>query len=1583
MSRVRKFITTHFAENGPPERERRELWFTKDPQKNKDTLQSEGGVERGRPHEQREEAPGAGITQLRERLTVVVPEGTIPEIERVYGSEELWEQAVGWPPLRTKIEEELRKRGCELPFETPDGKTIEQQLLDQGIVSPEQRAAVLRELISQHPDVVLNFTQYLEQRLKQHDEYLRIEEYKLNLLSNEHRSKGGSYSVKLQQFAAEQELAETEQDEREQERHEQEARTLRKDLLDQFPEGKSRNAVSFLLDQWWAATRNSRKFGLSSRWREPLTREEEEKTRTLYVASLSEKTSTLRRYLDAQLRTKAEELRARSKQLWEEVQAKIKEGAKPEDLTLGGKPNRSCANTRALALWGIGIDSLEQAFTDASNRLLTIKRTEGGTKPPPLPEQKEFLDHAEESLRHLEQMTDRLSGGLKRFVTTERREQEETERWAIDTAKRLRMMMSRRVFDEEKFREFLGDELWGFLVKLHEGWIDKQGREHASIDCYADAEGNPEKLAQIRSDPLLRITGTDAFSDVRIQEAITSQLLVLEYDLEGALKDKRKLEMCQKVHLKPEELHERDVHAQHELETVHASLLANPALGHPVCSTLGIREQLEGKIRTLTFTLQSLTGSDPALKQKTLEALPKAEQNPQEQLITTELELEKLKDCDAMLRSIRVEYIPAGTGNLPAGMDGWYSYDSETIYVDQNLAADQRADTEEHERGHAIVDILSRRSRVFPLLIPTFYEELEAEYSHKTGEKGQLRNLLEHVGERWKIKETVMAKLIQKFKHEGWDDKLAEEKARDFYLRHMVIDELVNKHATRRGCARPQGVDETSEGAEAERELFSLLNQMQSGMPSVTADEKLASEPLNLNIGLPQRHEEEEQAERDEGLPPEEAKRHNPKQDLLETAQNIQKMKAFAEQYPDSLQYLRGPIADAEHWYDRLNTILIEGRDTDGTPFPHADQHQGFINAVKALKKYTREKVDKIEEIKIKMLDISKVSPTRHVGKRFRVLSILDIMKIYQNIKEDIITIWQRRQDRALSEVGDAIFGIFPDNWLYVGQLKQYHKRRYSGAELEAVEKWVKALENEDSHTLLETIPYTNNRDQVRGIIELLSTKRGEMDWNHEGVWRKLMEFSGYNMPIEACKGDAMLRDTWLRRMITEIWHDKEKFDEWRTANDSKYKSAMADFTPTVDALSNRPQGMGAELQRQLKLFVEWDKAGRRYKLPYDIKPQRYEEVIDYAIRMGKMSMEQKFYYLVRGIAVGLLSADRLNVIESKYLNLFPFLDYFYQRNNTLPEIKALATQLTERVGGEDTYQPGIRTTVWLQLQNARDANVKFRLSKGVGKANAENIDHEDIPFFVSQFDWKKVDSLADVISGTRQKTTDEGWKNAYAGFSSKLKVFGKLAAAEGLGIDRLTKADAADLAQTIVAYLHMDNILTRNGADKPGRPRLTETDYSNPSPSLARDRTVGEYRLQLNRLTRELITAPAIRAAIENNADWRRKVDELHDRDAQGAITREFTLEDYIRGLEEGGALRKNNSQISAKAHDATEVFSSVFERAILDKLDLFKRILRGHSDDLLEELGSEGQVTDANVQQALRGRAQVQRMGEAGRAA
>ena len=64
-----------------------------------------------------------------------------------------------------------------------------------------------------------------------------------------------------------------------------------------------------------------------------------------------------------------------------------------------------------------------------------------------------------------------------------------------------------------------------------------------------------------------------------------------------------------------------------------------------------------------------------------------------------------------------------------------------------------------------------------------------------------------------------------------------------------------------------------------------------------------------------------------------------------------------------------------------------------------------------------------------------------------------------------------------------------------------------------------------------------------------------------------------YSMPKAACKNDDLLRDQWLQKLITDIWGDKEHYNDWRRQNDAAVESKKKEFTPKVDQLANIDSG--------------------------------------------------------------------------------------------------------------------------------------------------------------------------------------------------------------------------------------------------------------------------------------------------------------------------------------------------------------------------------------------------------------------------
>lgn len=919
-------------------------------------------------------------------------------------------------------------------------------------------------------------------------------------------------------------------------------------------------------------------------------------------------------------------------------------------------------------------------------------------------------------------------------------------------------------------------------------------------------------------------------------------------------------------------------------------------------------------------------------------------------------EVEKLEQCVRFLDEIdrRKEF-----ETMPANVLAEYDRAECRIKINRGIRSQKVDAAYEHERGHAILHILTSRTGLFPYLVPLTYDAHKDVKDAETGE--------------------TFERLLLGLKDYGSYGNLERQKLEGNDRIEAFTEELLVRYAD---WKRQQESDEGGKSFhENELALFRIL---ESGATLV--QETGLNKRLHDRLERVKFHNEDDDRARQ---PAEKKEIFTMKGSLSETERALRNVKLFLDAYTKDPQLSRDDYdAVATHYnnaheeWERLSKKFTKKDLWTNVPPPTPpEEEEREQNACKDLEEFAK----KIEGVVLKYeadrLDITReqrfVSPMQRLFEGIRFVSINDIVKLWKDTMEDFGSIFKRRQDRLLKDVGYAITKPMQDSallkniplpWInqYLPGLHAYHQRRYSGTEVEAADKWKDGMKNDDSHTLLHFIHNTRNRDAVRGIIALLC-ERGEMDWNNPSVWKTLSALSGYEMPEGPCKRSDVLRDTWLRKLISYIWNDKELYYHWRSENDSKIKSGKEHFTAWVDQLSNVGGGMRAELRKQLRLFTEWDKHYRHHGTPpEDVKPHLYEKVLHYAISNGKMTMEDKFYYLIRGVASGLLSIDRLRTLageEGGVLNQFPFIDYFYGRNNTLPEIKALADRLTEKSEGKDTFTPGKKTTLWIQLELVRDRRVQERLSKGTSRTSSETIDHEDIPLFLPQLDYNSVRGMANVISGSRQKMSPEALKNLYCGYSSKFKVFARLAQLDKKGKERFTPEDALILADAIGAYVDIDNILTRKGYEADTRPTLTRSQMQQMAVSGDGKHQVIEYRRNMNRFVARLIkNLKTAGVDIEESPEWRAFKDQHHKEDRKidkkpnpqtGALedyekpAKPFEIWDYVTKESELDAMKSNKKDVATKLFEGTRYFVDALKKILPQNVEVLKRTLMEVVDD------------------------------------
>lgn len=1267
---------------------------------------------------------------------------------------------------------------------------------------------------------------------------------------------------------------------------------------------EERAAVESFIIELEAIVHKKRKLGLKESTLNDASNYDDQNWQQSFVEALHDKKNAARKLLLIKLRKEAKELLqqndARRKKLVQE-------------LHLDQSISEEEASRRSLARFGVGYDALVQTCFDADIPALEVLGELDNGNLPPFDDEKTFLH---EAATLLDKLRDARTGEtLDQFLAEERTKQQDAERWFNSVKGQITQVLALDAEERRKAEKLIGDETWMTLKELSETGV-----------FYAT------DLSETNRQTLSRMLDGIIFGRDTIEESITRGDLD-ELPEEG---------------LSNPEITSRCLQTRTFLRQVLDELLF---------------EDSEFIKNELAVNVNAKAAID-AIETDIITSLDRAEKEGSEALLNkASMRLRQLEACKNIIYSIFgqiieidddsqfVDYAKGSVFKKNASFKP--DKDRPLIVVRTGLPPEVRTKALEHEKVHAIAYAL-RKSGVAPLFILPSSAQLQ---EHAKDGRTFLE-ILDTFSKRWGIEQDYQEKVLPKL----WKDRADQWKTNELF------EEFMLKHAEWIRNGRPQDEDADL------LELFSMMVDKPSDQISHDdIAEILGTERRQIgdefNTDEAEEETEEERLERETAIgaatgPTGETE--NLKQELVNVSRNIAIIKNFRAAYFDlpGTEHLDPLIEEYTKRYDELDEAFL-GRHPE-IYGDDPEENSLFKNRLKEISNKSKKISERVREFDVKKLDITQERKTQKPGlfEGLQFLSILDFQKLIKDTMEDIKTMYGRNQERKIQNVGETLFAAadkgknIPFIGSYLGKLKGYHTRRYSGAELESVNKWKDGLENEDSHTLLHMFPGTSNKDQIRAMITLL-TDRGEMDWNDPGVMRKLGELSGYRVPIEACLRDDVLRDTWYRKMVTEIWKDKELYYQWRGSNDDKTESGKKHFTTFVDQLSNVGGGMRSELAKQLRLFVEWKKHPHGGP-PEDVKPHLYEEVIHYAIRDGKMTMEQKFYYLVRGVAEGILSIDRLRALAGEHggvLNQFPFIDFFYQKNNSLPEVQALAKRLIENDDhGNDTFNPGVRTTLWLHLEVSREKSVQERLSKGTSKTGAEDIDHEDIPFFITQLDYNNgVRNLADVISGSRQKVSPEGWKNAYVGFSSKLKIFGRLAQMEEEGLEKLTAADSRNLAQTIAAYIDMDNILTRNGSDKDSRPTLSE--YQLDSAPVSGDNgkhTTRQYRETLNTFIGALMRE--FGPDIEQDERWKK----YHTKT-------KVTLSQYAPS---DGMYQRNEEEIQKKVAAGTPYFVGALQNAIMADLPRFKRLLASFTEDLHDEGGSDGQLGLENVRAAIRTR-------------
>ncbi|PIQ75700.1 hypothetical protein COU78_02915 [Candidatus Peregrinibacteria bacterium CG10_big_fil_rev_8_21_14_0_10_49_24] len=954
-------------------------------------------------------------------------------------------------------------------------------------------------------------------------------------------------------------------------------------------------------------------------------------------------------------------------------------------------------------------------------------------------------------------------------------------------------------------------------------------------------------------------------------------------------------------------------------EEVKNRLAINPALQHTVCRVLHIEDGLREHFTKVRLNLAAADEHE-------------AEEIGRSYLQSADDTVERLAEAESLLHTMEESVHRAESteefermGSDTPDAAAFFNRDTGQIVLNMTVIRKRGLNEDiliHHEKGHAIVETLTRKTGLFEGLLIRTGELLESTIpaNQLPGQSKTFRELLEKQGDKWMVNQKYPM-LLERARKQTESEQEAEELASE-WLKERLLDELLNKYGS--WVEKGRNTDST------DPEHIALFRHIETTLEPEEAMEldkdmleqaKLDTDKLEQDVAYDVGDEEGgDSAEGGEGGGTESGVL-DINTDLISLRGDIEKIRTFYESYPEFKSQVEGHYAT----YDKGHRMILNAFQSGQTSAQNAKK------AIKEVQKNLTPLLKTIESVRGEKTNLSKAGASGREGWRalfanVQFVSIMDVIKTFKQMGEDLKRIWERRGAAKQAALGLSLTSWIPKSIPYAGRMQDEFKRRDKESEQKEVNEWKEKLNDFDSYDLLDMLGQIRNRDQAKAIFILL-TDRGRMDWNDENVWRTLNAFSIYNMPTEACAHDDILRDKWIQKLVSEIWDDKDLYTQWRQKNDGAVDSGKKNFTAVVDQLSNVKGGLEGELKNQLELW-KLKEAGT---ISPDLNPHLYEEILDYSMRNGKMSMEQKLFYLVQGVACGLLSIDRLRTLAGEkggILNRYPWIDYFYKKNNSLSEVKALGKRLWE---DKTPFMPGSKTTMWLHLEVMRVESTRQRISKAISGTRAENLDHEDVPSLVANADWVNIDRMTGMVSGTREKLSPEAVRNAYTGFGTKFKALGRLVQLEEKGIARFTDKDLAEAAKSIVAYIHMDNIFTRN-ASKGDRPQLTWDVIDTQEGPSTSDLTVGAYRTPQNEFVSDIIKDSGFDFGSYSNVDEtnliRREKRDGTEKDRQ----------DY-------------NTKNQEERYEESKLILGNLQSALMGRPDLIKKKLKEFAGDFKEE--------------------------------
>lgn len=554
---------------------------------------------------------------------------------------------------------------------------------------------------------------------------------------------------------------------------------------------------------------------------------------------------------------------------------------------------------------------------------------------------------------------------------------------------------------------------------------------------------------------------------------------------------------------------------------------------------------------------------------------------------------------------------------------------------------------------------------------------------------------------------------------------------------------------------------------------------------------------------------------------------------------------------------------------------------------PTTPKEQEAYKEDQETKRKEKEELQEMQETIDKTVETPDAHALKELWDDMHFLSVEDVFQLGKSIWDYWKRMWERKSKRRYSTFGANMPWIGPD-MLRIKEETEHHE----------VNMYKEVMQHMGIIEVRSILNGSSNPDQIKAAIETLVDK-GQMRWDDVRVWQAVNRISKseHQIPIPQMdpktntinpyaivKIDPITKQRltgmdMLYSALDKIWGDNQG-NTWRKKNDDAFMSEAKKHENKCDSLENDPYGNGG-LPGRLAYMLE------NHNNKEWADPQEYESIIRFAIDRGKMSIEEKIYYFIQGLATRLLSMERIGSFDGEFLNRMPWLDYFTDGTNkkflqdkvgqyTLPQIQQLAKYLED----DDAWKkkpnvPGPRVKEFYWKHVMRNARVQIRTSKGL--RGADKMDHEDAHFIIPIADEEQIVGICAPLTGRRMHFSLPGYANAYCGYSEWMKTLAGIAIEKTNEVRALEGRHGRDaeeekkiqeslqeakvelqqakqqLIQTIKAYVRFDGILTNRYMKSKGEQhaRLGKNAYKNRS--VIDNLPVGEQQGAMNSMLKRL----------------------------------------------------------------------------------------------------------------------------------